>query len=142
MSAASLDNGPKDLFVYNDFLCRSKERLIVMDQVPNGLRNLTPGYFTARDFPERMLALSDHSILFTEGGLDRDFAIVRSVFPENVTCHHQPRFASAERFQDQELPRHLSQADYFRLCNVDPTNHYYKIDLVSAWLEKVTQQPR
>lgn len=137
MSTASLDNGPKDLFVYNDFLCRSKERLIVMNGEPNGLRNITPGYFTRRDFPERMLALSDHPILFTEGGLDRDFRIVSSIFPEKVTIYHQPKFREVERFQGEELPRNLGLWEYFALCNVDPANHYYKIDLVKAWLKKL-----
>lgn len=136
MSTATLDNAPNDRFIYNDFLCRSKERLIVMDHEPNGLRNLTPGYFIARDFPERMLALSDHKILFTEGGLDRDFRVVSSVFPENVTCYHQPRFERGERFRGDALPRHLSSLAYFSYCNVDPLNHYYKIDLVKAWLKE------
>lgn len=135
MSTALLDNGSNDLFVYNDFLCRSKERLIVLNHEPNGLRNITPEYFLSRDFPERMLALSDHRILFTEGGLDRDLEIVRSIFPENVTAYHQPRFATIERYRGDELPRHLSLGEYFALCNVDPTNHYYKIDLVKAWLD-------
>lgn len=140
MSTASLNRSPHDLFVYNDFLCRSKERLIVMDREPNGLRNITPGYFVRRDFPERMLALSDCPILFTEGGLDRDFAIVRSIFPENVTCHHQPRFAEVKRFSEDKLPRPLSQTDYFRLCNVDPANHFFKFDLVKKWLEDLAKR--
>lgn len=137
MSTASLDNGPKDVFIYNDFLCRSKERLIVMDREPNGLRNITPGYFTRRDFPERLLALSDHPILFTEGGLDRDFRIVSSIFPEKVTIYHQPKFREVARFEGDELPRNLGLKEYFELCNVDPANHYYKIDLVKAWLKKL-----
>lgn len=138
MSTANLDNAPGDKFVYNDFLCRSKERLIVMDREPNGLRNITPGYFVLRDFPERMLALSDHPILFTEGGLDRDFAIVRSIFPENITAYHQPRYANVERFVEEKLPRHLSLGEYLSLCNVDPANHFYKTDLVAAWLDIVS----
>lgn len=140
MSTANLDNAPGDKFIYNDFLCRSKERLLVMDQEPNGLRNITPGYFVCRDFPERMLALSDHPILFTEGGLDRDFAIVKSIFPQNITVYHQPRYANVERFLDENLPRHLSLMEYFTLCNVDPTNHYYKQDLVDAWLDKLEEK--
>lgn len=140
MSTANLDNAPGDKFIYNDFLCRSKERLIVMDREPNGLRNITPGYFVHRDFPERMLALSDHPILFTEGGLDRDFAIVKSIFPENIIAYHQPRYANVERYNGETLPRHLSLIEYFTLCNVDPANHYYKIDLVAGWFKKGIQE--
>lgn len=134
MAAATLDCGPEDKFIYNDFLCRSKERLIVMDHEPNGLRNITPEYFVYRDFPERMLALSDHKILFTEGGLDRDFKIVKSIFPDNVTAYHQPSFAQRERFSGDKLPRHLSLLAYYNYCNVDPLNHYFKIEQVKAWL--------
>ena len=137
MSAATLDSAPADVFIYNDFLCRSKERLIVLDFEPNGMRNLTPRYFLERDFPERMLALSDHPIIFTEGGLDRDFDIVRSIFPDNVTCLHQPRYRDVARSRLAELPRHLSYAEYFRLCNVDPANHYYKIEVALVWLKKI-----
>lgn len=47
----------------------------------------------------------------------------------------EPLKRMVERYRGDELPRHLSLGEYFALCNVDPTNHYYKIDLVKAWLD-------
>lgn len=137
MALGNLEGQPGDAYVYNDFLCRCKERLLVLDREPNGLRNITPGYFSSFDFPDLCAALTESPLLFTEGGLDRDAAIVTRWHPENVEFHHQPRFAEAKkRFRGEALPAPLTPSAFFRLCNVDPTNHNYKIALVAEWMRR------
>lgn len=135
MALGNLEGRPGDAYVYNDFLCRCKERLLVLDREPNGLRNITPGFFSSFDFPDLCAALSESPLLFTEGGLDRDAAIVARWHPENVEFHHQPRFADADRrFHGEALPAPLTRQEFFRLCNVDPGNHNYKTALVAEWM--------
>lgn len=136
MALGNLEGRPGDAYVYNDFLCRCKERLLVLDREPNGLRNIIPGYFSAFDFPDLCAALSESPLIFTEGGLDRDAAIVARWHPENVEFHHQPRFASGPRFQGKALPSPLTRDEFFRLCNVDPKNHNYKTALIAEWMRR------
>ena len=69
------------LFVYNDFLCQTQERAVVMTKpdkenrrpFPNSIRHLIPGYWRYFNFPDVVASLAPRPIIFTEGGLDRDF---------------------------------------------------------------------
>ena len=135
MATASVCARPGDSFVYNDFLCRCKERLIVLKYEPNGLRNITPSYYEEGDFPERMAKLAKLGrVIFTEGGLVRDLELVKSAAPENVTYFQQPKFAAAPNETLIAPPSSMDVSAYFDACNVDPANHYYKWELVEPWL--------
>ena len=93
-------------FVYNDFLCQTQERAVVMTKpdkenrrpFPNSIRHLIPGYWRYFNFPDVVASLAPRPIIFTEGGLDRDFRLVQSAYaasgkPENAEFHHYPKFA-------------------------------------------------
>ena len=73
-------------FVYNDFLCRTLERILVMTKpdpkgirlFPNSIEHLIPGFLTQFDFPDLVAALAPRPVICTEGGLDRDFDLIRN----------------------------------------------------------------
>lgn len=85
-------------FVYNDFLCRTLERILVMTEpdskgarpFPNSIEHLIPGFLTQFDFPDLVAALAPRPVICTEGGLDRDFDLIGKAYriagkPENFT---------------------------------------------------------
>lgn len=138
-------------FVYNDFLCQTQERALVMTKpnretrrpFPNSIRHLIPDYWNCFNFPDVAASLAPRPILFTEGGLDRDFRLVKSAYrdcghPENMEFHHYPKFADKANRKDVErLPEGLDAAAFFEQANVDPPAHYFKNELVIPWLRKV-----
>ena len=137
-------------FVYNDFLCRTLERLQVMTQpngrggrpAPNGVRHFIPGYLSEFDFPDVVAALAPRPVICTEGGLDRDFLLIRKAYKlagaeQNFTYHHQPKYAEADRWQGERLPLGMDRDTFFRYANVDPRNHFFKKDLVIPWLRRI-----
>lgn len=140
-------------FVYNDFLCRTRERALTMNKrdanghrpYPNNLEHLIPGFFLEFDFPDIVAALAPRPVICTEGGMDRDFRIVAQAFelagaPDNFESHHYPKYADpANRVQLEEMPNGVDRDEFFRLANVDPPSHGYKIPLVSAWLKKLNK---
>lgn len=75
-------------FVYNDFLCRTLERILVMTKpdpkgirlFPNSIEHLIPGFLTQFDFPDLVAALAPRPVICTEGGLDRDFDLIRKAY--------------------------------------------------------------
>ena len=143
----------KDIFafVYNDFLCQTQERALVMTKpneqnrrpFPNSIRHLIPGYWKYFNFPDVVASLAPRPIIFTEGGLDRDFRLVQSAYkdsgkPENVEIHHYLKFANQDMRTDVEhLPEGLDSKTYFEMVNVDPSSHYFKSELIVPWLHKV-----
>ncbi|MCR1859299.1 alpha/beta hydrolase family protein, partial [Phocaeicola vulgatus] len=138
-------------FVYNDFLCQTQERAVVMTKpdkenrrpFPNSIRHLIPGYWRYFNFPDVVASLAPRPIIFTEGGLDRDFRLVQSAYaasgkPENAEFHHYPKFADkAVRKDVEHLDEGLDSKTYFETVNVDPPSHYFKNELVIPWLRKV-----
>ncbi len=138
-------------FVYNDFLCQTQERALVMTQpnregrrpFPNSIRHLIPEYWKYFNFPDVAAALAPRHLIFTEGGLDRDFRLVESAYrdcghPENLEFHHYPKFSDPAARKDVErLPEGLDAAAFFELANVDPPAHYFKNELVIPWLRKI-----
>lgn len=138
-------------FVYNDFLCQTQERAVVMTKpdkenrrpFPNSIRHLIPGYWRYFNFPDVVASLAPRPIIFTEGGLDRDFRLVQSAYaasgkPENAEFHHYPKFADkAVRKDVEHLDEGLDSKTYFEAVNVDPPSHYFKNELVIPWLRKV-----
>lgn len=138
-------------FVYNDFLCRTLERARAMTlpdsrgcrQPPNSIRHLVPGFWGLFDFPDIVAALAPRPVICTEGGLDRDAELVALAYrlagaPGNFRFMHQPRFADpAQRWRGSELPVGLDRNAFFRLANVDPSNHFFKKDAVIPWLRRL-----
>ncbi|MDE6270153.1 MAG: alpha/beta hydrolase family protein, partial [Muribaculaceae bacterium] len=93
-------------FVYNDFLCRTRERALVMDKpnkknarpFPNSIEHLIPGFLLEFDFPDIVAALAPRPAICTEGGMDRDFSIIEAAYatdgaPQNFEWHHYPKYA-------------------------------------------------
>ena len=138
-------------FVYNDFLCRTRERALVMSvpdkdgyrSFPNSIRHLTPGFLCNFDFPDLVAALAPRPLICTEGGLDRDFQLVSRAYEiagekDNFTYYHYPKYAAPNQRQGlKELPKGLAGENYLRLVNVEPGQHYFKEELVIPWLEKI-----
>ncbi|KAA5238133.1 hypothetical protein F2Z18_21775, partial [Bacteroides finegoldii] len=93
--------------------------------------------------PDVVASLAPRPIIFTEGGLDRDFRLVQSAYaasgkPENAEFHHYPKFADkAVRKDVEHLDEGLDSKTYFEAVNVDPPSHYFKNELVIPWLRKV-----
>ena len=141
-------------FVYNDFLCQTQERALVMTKpnanmrrpFPNSIRHLIPNYWHYFNFPDVAASLAPRPIIFTEGGLDRDFLLVQSAYrtsgnPQNVECHHYPKFADpANRKDVKALQEGMDAPTFFKTANVDPPSHYFKHELIMPWLKKVLGQ--
>ena len=137
-------------FVYNDFLCQTQERALVMTAsdkngtriFPNSNRHLIPNFWRKFNFPDIVASLAPRPIILTEGGLDRDFNIIRkayeiSGYPSNVEVYHYPKFADPQkRKKIDKLPEGLSRDEYFNMVNVDAPDHYFKSELVIPWLKK------
>lgn len=138
-------------FVYNDFLCRTLERILVMTKpdpkgsrpFPNSIEHLIPGFLTQFDFPDLVAALAPRPVICTEGGLDRDFDLIGKAYriagkPDNFTFYHYKKFADPkDRKQIEEVPEGIDRDTYFDLVNVDPKNHYFKEEWVLPWIDKV-----
>ncbi len=152
MLLGALDSGIF-AFVYNDFLCNTRERALAMTlpgtdgrrHFPNSIRHLIPGMLARFDFPDLVAALAPRPVICTEGGLDRDFRLVERAYalagnPEGCRCLHQPRFAdSADRQAVDRVPRGIARDDFFRLANVDPKNHYFKGEQIIPWLKNLLE---
>ncbi len=138
-------------FVYNDFLCRTRERALVMNRpdasgvraFPNSIEHLIPGFLLEFDFPDIVASLAPRPVICTEGGMDRDFEIVARAFatagvPDNFSWYHYPAFADpANRVPLQAMPEGIDRATFFRLANVDPPSHHFKSALVLPWLDRI-----
>lgn len=140
-------------FVYNDFLCRTRERILVMDlphadgsrPLPNSIEHLIPGFLCQFDFPDIVAALSPRPLICTEGGLDRDFMLVADAYakagaPQAFSYHHYPKYAdpgARAMHPGDTLPHGIDRDTFFRLANVDPPSHYFKHQLVLPWLRNL-----
>ncbi|MBD5346275.1 MAG: hypothetical protein HDR92_03980 [Bacteroides sp.] len=141
-------------FVYNDFLCRTRERALSMNKpdengarsFPNNIEHLIPDFLTTFDFPDIVAALAPRPVICTEGGMDRDFRIISTAFdkagaPDAFTYHHYVKFADpADRVPLEEMPSGIDRAEFFRLANVDPPHHYFKTEWILPWLDNLLNQ--
>lgn len=148
----------KDIFafVYNDFLCNTQERAIVVTKpqkegyrtFPNSIRHLIPSYWKYFNFPDVVASLAPRPIIFTEGGLDRDFNLVKDAYKknnaaDNIECHHYPKYAKeSSRLKINKLPKGLDTSTYLQKVNVDPDNHYFKSELVIPWINKIIMKSK
>ena len=138
-------------FVYNDFLCTTRERALVMTvpdekgirNWPNDISHLIPGFLCEFDFPDIVAALSPRPVICTEGGMDRDFNSVRQAFelagnPQGFTAYHYEKYApdSARVYLD-EMPHGIDRDTFFRLANVDAPRHYFKAEHILPWLKEL-----
>lgn len=138
-------------FVYNDFLCRTRERALVMNKpdsngrrgFPNSDEHLIPEFLTVFDFPDIVSALAPRPVICTEGGMDRDFKIISKAFdiagaPDAFEYHHYAKYADeADRQYLDNLPSGLDRAEFFRLANVDSPNHYFKLEWIIPWVQNL-----
>lgn len=138
-------------FVYNDFLCTTRERALVMTLPddkgarpwPNDIAHLIPGFLTQFDFPDLVAALAPRPVICTEGGMDRDFDSVRDAFaeagaPSAFEAHHYAKYADpADRVPLDTMPSGIDRATFFRLANVDPPSHYFKAEYILPWLRTI-----
>lgn len=140
-------------FVYNDFLCTTRERALVMtlpDEKgnrpwPNDIAHLIPGFLTEFDFPDLVAALAPRPVICTEGGMDRDFNSVSDAFatagaPNAFEAHHYAKYADpANRVPLDTMPAGIDRSTFFRLANVDSPSHYFKAEFILPWLRTTLQ---
>lgn len=138
-------------FIYNDFMCRTRERILVMNApnekgerpFPNSIEHLIPEFLNRFDFPDIVAALSPRPVICTEGGMDRDFNIIAKAYekagaPDAFEAHHYAKFADpSQRLQLDSLPAGIDRSTFFRMANVDPPHHYFKAEHVLPWLAKL-----
>lgn len=140
--------------VYSDFLCRTLERMVVLTEpyengvrpYPNSIRHLIPNFLCNFDFPDIVSFFAPTPIIFTEGGLERDFRQVKQAYeiaghPENLTIHYYPKFSDPnERGHFEQLPEGINYETYFAMTNVDPPMHYFKYELVIPWVKGLLER--
>ena len=138
-------------FVYNDFLCRTRERDFVLTMPnenglrgwPNDISHLIPEFLCNFDFPDMVASLAPRPVICTEGGLDRDLQMVAkayelSGYPQNFTYYHYKELQDPSKRKDiKELPEGLDLDTFFRLTNVQPKNHYFKSEYILPWLKNL-----
>lgn len=141
-------------FVYNDFLCRTRERALTMNKpasngarpFPNNNEHLIPEFLTVFDFPDIVCALAPRPVICTEGGMDRDFNIISKAYakagaPDAFEYHHYAKFADPkDRVPLDTMPSGIDRDEFFRLANVDPPSHYYKCEWILPWLRKILKE--
>lgn len=151
LMALGLMNPDIYAFVYNDFLCTTRERALVMtlpDQNgrrlwPNDISHLIPEFLVEFDFPDIVAALAPRYVICTEGGLDRDFEMIARAYttagvPEAFEYHHYAKYVDpADRIPVTTMPEGIDRDKFFRLANVDSPRHYFKAEHVLPWLKRI-----
>lgn len=143
----------KDIFafVYNDIFCRTRERILCADkpddkgvrQFPNTHEHLVPGFLNYFDFPDLVANLAPRHLICTEGGMDRDFALVERAFeiagaPGRFT-HLSYNDELHPEVPVQTVPGGLTLSDYYSHLFTAP-GHYFKKDKVLPWLTTLLQR--
>ncbi|MBX3252831.1 MAG: hypothetical protein KF862_01720 [Chitinophagaceae bacterium] len=142
-------------FVFNDFLCNTRERQLTVTKpddkgnrpVPNhNISHSVPNFWKYFDFPDLCAALAPRHLIITEGGLPRDLELVKKAYEltgneHNYRYYYYPRFSDETyRSKIKEIPEGIDQKTYLADVNVDPANHYFKKELIIPWLEKVLSE--
>lgn len=138
-------------FVYNDFLCRTRERALTMNaraengsrDYPNNIEHLIPEFLMTFDFPDIVCAFAPRPTICTEGGMDRDFDIIAGAYEkagarDAFEYHHYAKYADPSTRQPLEaMPEGVTRDEFFRLANVDPPHHYFKTEHILPWLRRL-----
>ena len=138
-------------FVYNDYLCATRERALTMTKPdnrgnrpwPNNIEHLIPGFLLEFDFPDILAALAPRPLICTEGGMDRDFYLISGAYekagaPEAFEYHHYAKYADpSSRTYLDAAPEGINRDEHFRLANVDPPHHYFKDEFILPWLRHI-----
>ncbi len=138
-------------FIFNDFLCRTLERAIVLTKpdkygkrpFPNSIRHLIPNFWCKFDFPDIVASFAPRPIIFTEGGLDRDLDMVQKAYqivgrPENVNIYFYPKYSDQKlRMKVDKLPEGIDRKTFFKMVNVDDPQHDIKANLTIPWLIRI-----
>ncbi len=141
-------------FVYNDFLCTTRERILVMTKpdgngnrpFPNSIEHLIPEFLTTFDFPDIVAALAPRPVICTEGGLDRDFHKIAKAYelsgaPGNFTYHHYAKYADPTvRMDIKEVPAGVDRTQFFRIVNCDSPSHYFKTEWILPWVDELLKK--
>lgn len=142
-------------FVFNDFLCNTRERQLAVTKpdingnrpVPNhDISHSVPNFWKYFDFPDLCAALAPRRLIITEGGLPRDMELVKKAYKiagkeNNYQYYYYPKFSDdAYKSKLKEVAMGLDNPTYERDVNVDGSNHYFKVELVTPWLKKVLSE--
>ena len=142
-------------FVYNDYLCRTRERILTMTKpqadghrsYPNDIAHLIPGFLMYFDFPDLVAALAPRPVICPEGGMDRDFRLVRKAFevsgnPDGFLPIHYKMYqdASTRQVDLEHQPEGIDVETHFRLANVDPLHHGFKAEYVLPWVKELLKE--
>lgn len=134
-------------FVYSDIFCRTRERILHADKpddkgihhFPNTEEHLIPEFLNNFDFPDLVANLAPRHLICTEGGMDRDFGLVKKAYttlgaPENFTfLTYYPERHPATPVE--KVPYGLSLSEYYEYLVTAP--HYFKAEVVMPWLLEV-----
>ncbi len=137
-------------FVYADIFCRTRERILHADKpdeegvhhFPNTDEHLIPEFLNNFDFPDLVANLAPRHLICTEGGMDRDFNLVKQAYttlgrPENFThLTYSPELHPATPVE--EVPYGLSLSEYYAYLFTAP--HHFKPDVVMPWLKEALKK--
>lgn len=139
-------------FVYNDFLCNTRERQLAVTKpdanwnrpIPNhNISHSVPGFWNYFDFPDLCAALAPRPLIITEGGLERDLKLIKKAYEiagkeSNFQYYHYTKYADPTyRSNLEEIPLGIDRGTYLNMANVDPSNHYFKEELILPWLKTI-----
>ncbi|MCI9608040.1 MAG: hypothetical protein HFJ94_07705 [Muribaculaceae bacterium] len=142
----------KDIYayVYNDIFCRTRERILCADKpddkgvrnFPNTHEHLVPGFLNHFDFPDLVANLAPSYLICTEGGMDRDFGLVKRAFEINDAADRFTHLIyNAEQHPAepvQTVPTGITLSEYYSYLFTAP--HYFKKDKVLPWLDNLLQR--
>lgn len=139
-------------FVYNDYLCRTRERQLILTKpdskgyrpIPNhSIIHSVPNFWKYFDFPDIVASLAPRPVLITGGGLVRDIKLVKSAYKKvgeenNFKVNYYNEYSDPKnRSNIKKLPEGISRAAYLRLENVVPSRHFFKNKVAIPWVKSI-----
>ncbi len=154
-SGHSLGSNPADILgvlypglvkavVHNDFVCNWQERAIAGNFASSGSHHTVPGLFQWFDHTDLEASLAPRPLLFTEGGRANQISKIRQAYrllgAENqLQVFYYAKYATPDLrpLDNNELPDGITDEEYFRYANVDPSKHRFRPERAVPWLAKV-----
>ncbi len=139
--------------VFNDFLSDTKERVLAVSPQENYADYIIPykdyfGVYRYFTYPDLLCAFAPRKLLITEGGGTNHLKKVEAAYAsagkrEAFTYHYYREYADPKdrRFDDEPMPRGISQQEYFLRSNCVPEHHYFKFELAVPWLKAQFEMP-